>query len=434
MRISPLSLRTLFSFIAVVVAASAHAYTQAEIDAAAEVAHDIGIVSLIASDLYEGRDNDTPGSTAVQTLLVDELKALGSGLNSSQTGDDAYKQPFTAAVNGTNLLAVITGSTLPNEYVMIGGHYDHLGTVGADIFNGATDNAASVALVLAVGAAINALPSPPRRSVILALWDAEEDGLVGSEYFSNNPLVPLSSIKGYVNLDIQGANLLPSLREVTLAVAAESGGAILQDMVEDASHHSWLRMPTLSRLYGQDRSDHANFIDNGVPVVFMSDATTSCYHTADDDPSVVDLAKLSAQSEISFRLMVELSEAAVTPGFVPTAVFDTIYEDAVIVLELFDRALVDLLLFPPADQTTIINQHVIVKGIVDAGPAAFPGSGLTVAIAALNLLTLVQNLPCDGFVLPVPVPASNTPNQVAIVLALVALGSLFARRFGTMAS
>ena len=53
------------------------------------------------------------------------------------------------------------------------------------------DNAAGVAVVLAVGAAIQALPTPPQRSVILALWDVEEDGLAGSEFFSNNPLEPL---------------------------------------------------------------------------------------------------------------------------------------------------------------------------------------------------------------------------------------------------
>jgi Zn-dependent M28 family amino/carboxypeptidase len=63
---------------------------------------------------------------------------------------------------------------------------------GGAICNGATDNAAGVAVVLAAGRAIRKLGTRPRRSVVLALWDAEEDGLLGSFYYVNNPLVPLS--------------------------------------------------------------------------------------------------------------------------------------------------------------------------------------------------------------------------------------------------
>ena len=108
-------------------ASEAQAYTDAEIDAAAELARNVGIASTIAADVFDGRNNNTPESTAVQALLIDELKLLGSGLNSSQIGDDAYRQPFSTTRIGTNLLAVIPGSSLPGEYIMIGAHYDHLG-------------------------------------------------------------------------------------------------------------------------------------------------------------------------------------------------------------------------------------------------------------------------------------------------------------------
>ena len=99
---------------------------------------------------------------------------------------------------------------------MVGAHYDHLGSscptavAGDTICNGATDNATGVAATLAIGRAIAAQSKPPRRSVILAFWDREEDGLLGSQFYTQNPLVPLADTVGYVNFDIQGANLLPT--------------------------------------------------------------------------------------------------------------------------------------------------------------------------------------------------------------------------------
>lgn len=406
----------------------AHAYTNAEIDAAAELARNVGIATTISADVFAGRNNNTPESTAVQALLIDELKLLGSGLNSSQIGDAAYKQTFSTTQIGTNLLAVIPGSSLPGEYIMIGAHFDHFGPVGPDIFNGATDNAGGVAIVLAAGAAINALPTPPQRSVILALWDAEEDGLVGSEFFSNNPLVPLSSIKSYVNLDIHGQNLLPSLRNVTFALASESGGLTQQLLLFSAKQGSSLDLRGLSRLFGQDRSDHASFIDDGVPVVFLSDAPGSCYHTFGDDAAALDLNKLADEGEFAFRLLVTLTEAAVPAVFQMTGLFQAVYQDAVVMLDVIDLAIDDLLLFPPADQTLIMNQQAIVQGIVNAGAGAFMNSDIiSVAVAADALLTAVANLPCDGFVLH-HVPTASLPSRGAIVVLVMALGALFARR------
>ena len=133
-----------------------------------------------------------------------------------QRGDAAFLQPFD---RGTNILAIIPGRELPDEYVIVGAHYDHTGSScrTADptntICNGATDNATGVAAVLAVGERLALVPGGPRRSVVLALWDAEEDGLRGSRAYVDAPLVPLEQTVAYVNLDIQGANLLPSLRE-----------------------------------------------------------------------------------------------------------------------------------------------------------------------------------------------------------------------------
>src|SRR5262245_60096483 len=155
------------------------------------------IVKRHSGQVFRGRDNNTPESDRAQRLLIRKLSRLGSGLNTAAAGDDAFRQPFEQSGQiGTNLLAVIRGRELPDEYVIVGAHYDHLDSrslasgrcaartpPGGTICPGATDNAAGVGAVLGIGRALTHLAQPPRRSVVLALWDAEEDGLVGSLYY-----------------------------------------------------------------------------------------------------------------------------------------------------------------------------------------------------------------------------------------------------------
>ncbi len=409
---------------------SARAFSQAEIDAAAIVARQIEIVSVIADDIYLGRDNNTAESAAIQAVLIDALSQLADGLNSAETGDDAYRQPFTTGAVGTNLLAVIPG-TDPNEYVMLGAHYDHLGFSGSDIFNGATDDASGTAMVLAIGAAINALPAPPGRSVILALWDAEEDGFVGSEFFATSPLVPLSKIIAYVNFDIQGSNLLPSIRNLSFAIGAESGGTALQSMVDDAVMQQSVNTRKLSRLFGQERSDHANFIDT-IPSVFFSDATGPCSHTPGDDITVVDLEKLREQSQIAFRLTVDLTETPTPPPFVPTAVLACTYQDAVVISAIINGAIVDLTLFSPTEQLNVLAAQADAQAVVDAGEGAFDFDALTaIAGAALITLAALATLECDGFLATQAVPTLPPLAQLILILLLVAGGSLVLHRMTT---
>src|SRR5262249_39157566 len=153
----------------------------------------------------QGRDNDTPGSAEAQAAIIRRLRRVARPLGEGR-GAEAFRQRFTLGdQTGANLLAVIRGRELPDEYVMVGAHYDHLGTRsdanGAGrshgtprgaVCNGATDNAAGVSAVLAIGRALATAPRPPRRSVALALWDGEEDGLLGSLYYVNHPVVPLA--------------------------------------------------------------------------------------------------------------------------------------------------------------------------------------------------------------------------------------------------
>ncbi len=413
------------------VAGRSRAFTQAEIDQAAIVAGEIGIVSVIASNTFLGRDNDTPESAAIRAVLIDELSLVADGLNTAETGDAAYEQAFSTTATGTNVLGMIPGTDLADEYVMIGAHYDGLGAFGPDIFNGATDNAAGVAAVLAIAAAIQALPTPPRRSIILALWDAREDGEVGSLAYADSPLVPLASTVAYINLDILGSNLVPSLRNTTFAIGAESGGTALQALVDAAAMQQSLDTSQFSRLFCQERSDHVVFMDpnRAVPTVFLTDATGSCYHTPGDEIGVVDLEKLAEQSQLAFRLALALAEVSVPPAFVPTSFGDGTYDDAVVLIDLLDVGIADLDLFDPDTQTQLLAIRDDVRAVVDAGPGSFDEAALlTVAGGAVVALVALEALACDDF--GVEIPLFPPSLRALLLLLLISSGSLALVRRG----
>lgn len=351
-------------------------------------------VNYLASDELDGRDNLSPESAQARAYLIDQLRDIAVGLTPGAAGDAAFEQEFD---QGTNVLAMIPGGDLADEYVIVGAHYDHFNGCGA-ICNGATDNVAGVAAALAIAREISDNPRPLRRSVVFAFWDAEEDGLLGSAYYLRHPLVPLAKTVAYVNYDIQGANLLPSLRGLSFAVAAETGGPRMFELLSEATAASDLDVYALSFIFGQGRSDYFNFVNGRVPTVFFSDSTGPCYHTSRDDVSVVDFGKLAKQAEIGTRLVERLAHTPVLPSYVRTSVS---YRDAETVLEIITRALDDIDRFPAEDQTFVRDLHAQIEQVVADGPQKFDAGDITaLAGGVARVVELLTEQPCDGFLEP----------------------------------
>jgi acetylornithine deacetylase/succinyl-diaminopimelate desuccinylase-like protein len=360
------------------------------------------LVEALASDDLEGRDNETPGSVAAQDLIIEQVSEFADSLGDGGTGDDAYRHQVE---QGTNVLAVIPGTgDLAEEYVVVGAHYDHIGTDcdSADpadtICNGATDNATGVAAAVEVGRTLAGGDEDSRRSVVLAFWDGEEDAFYGSTDYVENPPVPLESTVAYVNFDIQGSNLLPSLTNGTIMVGAETGGPNLVAAAEAAADDSALDTVLLSLLFGQGRSDHAVFAEADVPVVFLTDATGPCYHTAQDEVSVVDFAKLGEQIATAEALTLDLA----TTGDLPEFDADTpaaSYEDAVSMQEVLEGAVPDFNRFA-AEERAAAEQFVEDLGaIVDAGPDAFDeAASSTLLGGSVSFVTALASGECASFV------------------------------------
>jgi len=365
-------------------------------------------VTYLASDELNGRENDTPGGIAAREFIIDELVAAGVPGALPGEGDAAYTQPFVGTlfgepVPGVNVLGKIEGTVRPDEYVVVGAHYDGFAgcqvTPADQICNAATDNATSVGIVL--GLAERYAQTPPHRSIIFALWDAEEDYMRGSEHFVKNPIVPLADIVAYINFDIQGIRLLPSLATTTFALGAETGGPDLAAAVDTAYEWSVLDGIRLSSAFGAERSDHYWFLSRQVPSVFFTDSSGPCYHQAGDDISVVDWTKLRGQLNAAHLTVSSLVFGSASGEFLEpawTAAPTMVFADAVGFFTALDRALADLDRFPPATQNTMLAHHATLSAIVDAGPGAFDGAAQTAVVqAASYLVTALTYGACEGF-------------------------------------
>ncbi|MEP0711883.1 MAG: M28 family peptidase [Algoriphagus sp.] len=204
---------------------------------------------------------------------------------------------INTSVDGKNVLAWIEGTDkdLKNEYVMHSAHYDHVGigtpdASGDSIYNGTRDNA--VGTVAVMNAAKFFAKNPPKRSILLALWTAEEKGLLGSGYFASNPLIPLNQIVYNLNIDGAGYN------DTSIITVIGLGRTTADDLVAEAVSDFGLKAiadPAPEQgLY--DRSDNVNFAKEGIPAPTFSlgftafdDEINKYYHKAGDHVDSMDL-------------------------------------------------------------------------------------------------------------------------------------------------
>jgi Zn-dependent M28 family amino/carboxypeptidase len=187
---------------------------------------------------------------------------------------------FTTKINRSqtaNVYGVLRGSDpdLADEYVIYTAHHDHLGigepnADGDKIYNGAMDNATGVAQLLAIGKAMKALPTPPRRSIMLLFVAAEEQGLLGSKYYAEHPTVPPGKIAANINYD--GGNIWGRARDI---VYIGMGKSTLDRYVEEIARLQDRRLtpdqfPDRGFFY---RSDQFSFAKIGVPALYLDTGT-----------------------------------------------------------------------------------------------------------------------------------------------------------------
>lgn len=169
-----------------------------------------------------------------------------------------------------NVIARIRGTKRPDETIIYTAHWDHLGVGepvnGDSIYNGAIDNAAGVAALFELAKAFKAAKYQPERSIIFIALTAEEEGLLGSAYYADNPIYPLN--KTVANLNMDAFSPLGATKDVSIVGIGQSE---IEDYVQRSAAKfgrtvAGERNPTSGGFY---RSDHFNFVKKGVPGLFM---------------------------------------------------------------------------------------------------------------------------------------------------------------------
>lgn len=231
--------------------------------------------------------------------LKDASNELGAAIDQGKIKEAKLQieGKINRKIAGKNVVAVIEGTdaSLKDQYVMLSAHYDHLGVgspnaEGDSIFNGARDNA--VGTVAVINAARYFAEHPPKRSILLCAWTAEEKGLLGSGYFSENPLVALDKIIYNLNIDNAGYN------DTSIISVIGLGRTSVDHLIEEAVAEFGVKaVPDPSPEQGlYDRSDNVNFAKKGIPSPTFSlgftafdDEITQYYHQVNDEVDNFDL-------------------------------------------------------------------------------------------------------------------------------------------------
>lgn len=242
-------------------------------------------------------------------------------------------------IDDRNVVAAIEGTDpkLKDEVVIVCAHYDHDGTNGANVLNGADDDGSGTIGVIEIAEAYAlaaAKGQRPKRTVLFAAWNSEERGLFGAWAYTQKPIYPLASTVAVLNMDMIGRNEeVPEggggnrFRGLDVQTSASNNNAVniigttrsasLKQVIENANAGIGL---TLRLRYDNNvsqlmrRSDHWPFLNNGVPAVWVHTGLHPDYHTANDDADRINYPKMEKIGRMVYQASWDLANAASRPS------------------------------------------------------------------------------------------------------------------------
>ena len=293
------------------------------------------LIYEFSSDKFEGRNTGEPG----QKLAVEFIRAFYKSNNiiKAENTED-YFQKFLVDfqsrqvsrpdkinednidwVKTENVAAIIEGDTYPNQYIVLTAHLDHVGTENGEIFNGADDDGSGSMALLEIAEAFKLAEldgNRPKRSIVILHVSAEEKGLLGSKYYSENPLYPLDDTITNLNLDMIGRTdptrnsnndeyiyLIGTDRLSTmLHKTSEEVNDRTVNLELDYRFNAW---DDPNRFY--ERSDHWHFAKNNIPVIFYFSGTHEDYHQPTDTAEKIRYDLLTKRTRLIFHTAWEIA-------------------------------------------------------------------------------------------------------------------------------
>lgn len=220
------------------------------------------IQKSVAKEIFAAAGQDLDKQMAA--AKAKGFKAVPLGLTASVNFDNEISRK-----NSKNVVGILKGAKRPDEYVLYTAHWDHLGICtpvdGDDICNGAIDNATGTAALVALAESFKKAGAPDRSVVFLAVT-AEESGLLGSKYYAENPVFPLSKTVGGVNMD--AFSMAGPAKNLTVIGKGKSQLDVYLDAAAKAEGRTPENEPTPEKGFYY-RSDHFSFAKLGVPMVYF---------------------------------------------------------------------------------------------------------------------------------------------------------------------
>jgi len=275
-------------------------------------------VDTLADDAFEGRQAGSRGGRAAASYIVEQIAGLG--LEPAGDGGTFY-QSFGGM---RNILALRRGGdpVLARELVVVGAHYDHVGYGNAansfgpfgHVHNGADDNASGVAGLVEIAEALVLLPARPRRSILIAFWDGEEQGLKGSSHFLRVRPGPLGHLRTVFSLNL---DMIGRLRDRRLEVFGTRSARGLRSAVVaanvDPANAAALELAFDWNI--KEESDHYPFIAAGIPTVMLHTGLHDQYHRPGDDAHLVNADGIEPVARLTLGFVLAIAN---DPGPPPT--------------------------------------------------------------------------------------------------------------------
>lgn len=218
-----------------------------------------------------------------------------------------------------NVVAVLKGTTKPNEYVVISSHLDHIGITGGQINNGADDDGSGTVAMLEIAQAFKKASDEgkgPQRSIVFLHVTGEEKGLLGSKFYTDyDPIFPLENTVANLNIDMIG-RIDPKRdgdRNYIYLIGSDKLSTDLHKLSEDIN--SKYTNLVLDYKYNDEndpnrfyyRSDHYNFAKNNIPIIFYFNGTHADYHKPGDTPDKINYDLLEKRAQLIFHTAWEVA-------------------------------------------------------------------------------------------------------------------------------
>lgn len=278
---------------------------------------------VIASDEMQGRDTGSEGQKAAGKYMINFYKNLGIsypkalGSYYQIVPKEALKTRRGDLPESENILAFIEGTEKPEEIIVVSAHYDHVGTKDGVVYNGADDDGSGTVAVMEIAEAFQEAKKAgkgPKRSILFLHVTGEEHGLLGSKFYSDNPVFDMKNTVVDLNIDMIGRSDKENEgKDYVYVIGSEmlsSQLKVINEAANKITHNLELNYKyddpnDTQRLYY--RSDHYNFAKHGVPVAFFFDGIHADYHQPTDDPEKIDYPLLQKRAQLVFATAWELA-------------------------------------------------------------------------------------------------------------------------------